>query len=133
MYAHFDQKQGTYKKLTFDPTLYEKVVSIQRKEFISTYWTVDALWNLGKPKCAIGPQLKNFELAYYTFIMMLTDVQAAFTRLGFWMESQVADLYRWRIQCQCDFLRDASQKASRFLNIIQVTSQMGSALERQCD
>jgi sugar (pentulose or hexulose) kinase len=80
MYTHFDQKQGTYKKLKFDPSLYEKVVSIPEKRIHFHYLNADA-YGIPQAKVIDWAQFENFELAYYTFIHELTELQVASLRL----------------------------------------------------
>jgi sugar (pentulose or hexulose) kinase len=76
MYAYFDQVKGTYKKLTFDPQLYERVVSCPEKRIHFHYLKVED-FEISQATVTDWSQFENFDLAYYTFIHELTDLQIA--------------------------------------------------------
>jgi len=76
MYAYFDQVKGTYKKLTFDPQLYERVVSYPKKRIHFHYLKAED-FEISQATVTDWSQFENFDLAYYTFIHELTDLQIA--------------------------------------------------------
>ncbi len=80
MYAHFDQKQGTYKKLTFDSKLYEKVAAYPKKRIHFQYLKAED-YDIPQAEETDWTQFEDFEHAYYTFIHELTDLQVASLQL----------------------------------------------------
>jgi sugar (pentulose or hexulose) kinase len=76
MYAYFDQVKGTYKKLVFDPQLYERVVSYPIKRIHFHYLKAED-FEISQATVTDWSQFENFDLAYYTFIHELTDLQIA--------------------------------------------------------
>jgi sugar (pentulose or hexulose) kinase len=76
MYAFFDQVKGTYKKLAFDLQLYERVVSCPEKRIHFHYLKAED-FEISQATVTDWSQFKNFDLAYYTFIHELTDLQIA--------------------------------------------------------
>ena len=76
MYAFFDQVKGTYKKLNFDPQLYERVVSYPEKRIHFHYLKAED-FEISQAAVTDWSQFESFDLAYYTFIHELTDLQIA--------------------------------------------------------
>jgi sugar (pentulose or hexulose) kinase len=76
MYGYFDQAKGTYKKLVFDPQLYERVVSCPKKRIHFQYLKAED-FEISQATVTDWSQFENFDLAYYTFIHELTDLQIA--------------------------------------------------------
>jgi sugar (pentulose or hexulose) kinase len=76
MYGYFDQAKGTYKKLVFDPQLYERVVSCPKKRIHFQYLKAED-FEISQATVTYWSQFENFDLAYYTFIHELTDLQIA--------------------------------------------------------
>jgi sugar (pentulose or hexulose) kinase len=76
MYGYFDQAKGTYKKLIFDEMIYQKVISSAEKRIHFRYLKAED-YGIPQAKLTDWTQFENFDLAYYTFIHELTDLQIA--------------------------------------------------------
>jgi hypothetical protein len=80
MYAHWDLPLGTYKKMKFDPSTYEKV-SANTKKRIGFHYLKPEDYGLEKANRTDWSSFSDFEEAYYTFIHELTDIQVASLKL----------------------------------------------------
>jgi sugar (pentulose or hexulose) kinase len=76
MYGYFDQTKGTYKKLIFDEMIYQKVISSAEKRIHFHYLKAED-FGIAQAEITDWSQFENFDLAYYTFIHELTDLQIA--------------------------------------------------------
>ncbi len=80
MYAHWDLPLGTYKKLTFDESLFQKV-SQNRIKRIAFQYLKPADYGLEKAESSDWDSFSEFTEAYYTFIHEITDIQVASIQL----------------------------------------------------
>lgn len=76
MYKHWDLPLGTYKKLQFDPAIFEKVAKNPGKR-IGFYYLKPEDYGLKKAESTDWSGFSEFTEAYYTFIHELTDIQVA--------------------------------------------------------
>jgi hypothetical protein len=76
MYAYFKLPQGTYKKLIFEETLFQKVRANSAKR-IAFHYLKPKDFDLQTAYQTDWSSFENFEEAYYTFIDELTDLQLA--------------------------------------------------------
>lgn len=80
MYAYWNLPLGTYKKLKFDPKVFEKISS-QRKKRIAFHYLKPQEYGLESANCTDWGSFPEFIDAYYTFIDELTDIQVASLQL----------------------------------------------------
>ncbi|HSF52098.1 MAG TPA: FGGY family carbohydrate kinase, partial [Algoriphagus sp.] len=80
MYAFWDLPMGTYKKLKFDESYYQKV-SQNPKKRIGFHYLKPADYGLEKADSTDWGGFSEFTEAYYTFLHELTDIQVASLRL----------------------------------------------------
>ncbi len=80
MYAHWELPLGTYKKLQFDESLYQKVSGRATKR-IGFQYLKPADYGLEKADSSDWSSFSEFTEAYYTFLHELTDIQVASLRL----------------------------------------------------
>ena len=80
MYEHFRMPQGTYKKLKFNMTLFEKVKDYRGKRIHFQYLKPED-YGIDHPSESSWQQIPEFNEAYYTFIHELTDLQTAAIKL----------------------------------------------------
>ncbi|MBN7811023.1 sugar kinase [Algoriphagus sp. H41] len=80
MYAFWQLPLGTYKKLRFDESLYEKVNASATKRIGFKYLKPQD-YGLEKAETNDWGSFPEFTEAYYTFIHELTDIQVASLRL----------------------------------------------------
>jgi hypothetical protein len=80
MYSHWTLPLGTYKKLKFDESLYQKV-SKNPKKRIGFKYLKPADYGLEKVDSSDWSSFSEFTEAYYTFLHELTDIQAASIQL----------------------------------------------------
>jgi sugar (pentulose or hexulose) kinase len=80
MYAHWQLPLGTYKKLKFDPSIYQKV-SQNPKKRIGFHYLKPTDYGLEKAESTDWNSFSEFTEAYYTFLHELTDIQAASIQL----------------------------------------------------
>jgi len=76
MYAYWDLPLGTYKKLKFDKSLFEKVANHAQKR-IGFHYLKPEDYGLEKADHSDWSSFPEFTEAYYTFIHELTDIQVA--------------------------------------------------------
>ncbi|MFT6895393.1 MAG: hypothetical protein ACJAWX_003016, partial [Algoriphagus sp.] len=76
MYAYFKLPQGTYKKLIFEETLFQKVRANSANR-IAFHYLKPKDFDLQTAYQTDWSSFENFEEAYYTFIDELTDLQLA--------------------------------------------------------
>lgn len=76
MYKHWDLPLGTYKKLQFDPAIFEKVAKNPAKR-IGFHFLKPEDYGLEKAESTDWSGFSEFTEAYYTFIHELTDIQVA--------------------------------------------------------
>ena len=76
MYAHFQLERGTYKRLTFDDAMYQKVKARSEKR-ITFQYLKPGNFGLESVENTDWASFENFEEAYYTFMDELTDLQIA--------------------------------------------------------
>ncbi|MFC3880328.1 FGGY-family carbohydrate kinase [Algoriphagus namhaensis] len=74
MYAHFHLERGTYKKLTFDDAICQKVRAKSEKR-IAFHYLKPGDFDLESAEKTDWASFENFEEAYYTFMNELTDLQ----------------------------------------------------------
>ncbi|MHA7130867.1 FGGY-family carbohydrate kinase [Algoriphagus namhaensis] len=74
MYAHFHLERGTYKKLTFDDAIYQKVRAKSEKR-IAFHYLKPGDFGLESADKTDWSCFEHFEEAYYTFMDELTDLQ----------------------------------------------------------
>lgn len=80
MYAHWNLPLGTYKKLQFDPSIFEKVAANAQKR-IGFHYLKPEDYGLEKTDFTDWSSFSDFTEAYYTFIHELTDIQVASLKL----------------------------------------------------
>lgn len=80
MYAHWQLPLGTYKKLKFDESLYQKVAQNPKKR-IGFHYLKPADYGLEKAESTDWNSFSEFTEAYYTFLHELTDIQVASIQL----------------------------------------------------
>jgi sugar (pentulose or hexulose) kinase len=80
LYEHFQMPLGTYKKLKFNATLYEKVKDHKEKR-IHFHYLKPEDYGLEQAKRNNWTIFQEFNEAYYTFIHELTDLQTAAIKL----------------------------------------------------
>ncbi len=80
MYAFWQLPLGTYKKLKFDQTLYEKVSERDTKRIGFKYLKPQD-YGLERAEASDWASFPEFTEAYYTFLHELTDIQVASLRL----------------------------------------------------
>jgi sugar (pentulose or hexulose) kinase len=80
MYTHWQLSLGTYKKLKFDESLYQKV-SQNSKKRIGFHYLKPADYGLQKADLTDWGSFSEFTEAYYTFLHELTDIQVASIQL----------------------------------------------------
>ena len=80
MYAYWDLPLGTYKKLRFEESWYQKV-SAHTKKRICFHYLKPADYGLEKADSSDWSSFSEFKEAYYTFLHELTDIQVASLRL----------------------------------------------------
>ena len=80
MYAYFKLPQGTYKKLIFEETLFQKVRANSAKR-IAFHYLKPKDFDLETADQTDWSSFENFEEAYYTFMDELTDLQLASLKL----------------------------------------------------
>ncbi|MBC6366741.1 FGGY-family carbohydrate kinase [Algoriphagus sp. AK58] len=80
MYKHWDLPLGTYKKLQFDPSIFEKVAANAQKR-IGFHYLKPQEYGLEKAEFTDWSIFSEFTEAYYTFIHELTDIQVASLKL----------------------------------------------------
>jgi len=76
MYAYFKLPQGTYKKLIFEESLFQKVRAKSVKR-IAFHYLKPQDFDLETANQTDWGSFENFEEAYYTFMDELTDLQLA--------------------------------------------------------
>ncbi|MDF2159156.1 FGGY family carbohydrate kinase [Algoriphagus sp. CAU 1675] len=76
MYSHWDLPLGTYKKLQFDESLFEKVRNIGQKK-IHFHYLKPEDFDLEQAEKTDWNSFSDFEEAYYTFLHELTEIQVA--------------------------------------------------------
>ncbi len=80
MYAYWDLPLGTYKKLRFEESWYQKVSAHTNKR-ICFHYLKPADYGLEKADSSDWSSFSEFKEAYYTFLHELTDIQVASLRL----------------------------------------------------
>jgi len=80
LYSHFQLPQGTYKKLKFNETLYNKVRQLDGKR-IHFHYLKPENFDLDQAEKSDWSSFVDFEEAYYTFLHELTDLQVASIKL----------------------------------------------------
>lgn len=80
LYSYFDLPQGTYKKLKFNETLYNKVRQLDGKR-IHFHYLKPENFELAQAEKSDWSIFLDFGEAYYTFLHELTDLQVASIRL----------------------------------------------------
>ncbi|MCE7053074.1 sugar kinase [Algoriphagus sp. AGSA1] len=80
LYEHYQMPLGTYKKLKFNATLFEKVKEKKSKRFHFHYLKPED-YGLDHVLESTWEVFAEFNEAYYTFIHELTELQAAAIRL----------------------------------------------------
>ena len=80
MYAHWNLPLGTYKKLKFEESWYQKVSQFPEKR-IGFHYLKPADYGLEKADSTDWSSFSEFTEAYYTFLHELTDIQVASLRL----------------------------------------------------
>lgn len=76
MYSFFNLPLGTYKKLTFNEALYQKV-SAKKEKRINFHYLKPNLYEIENANLTDWSSFDDFEEAYYTFIHELTTLQKA--------------------------------------------------------
>ncbi|TDQ15109.1 sugar (pentulose or hexulose) kinase [Algoriphagus boseongensis] len=76
MYSHWNLPLGTYKKLQFDRSIYQRVADSKVKK-IGFHYLKPQDYGLEKADSSDWNQFSDFTEAYYTFIHELTDIQVA--------------------------------------------------------
>lgn len=76
MYSYWNLPLGTYKKLQFDRSIYQRVAESKLKK-IGFYYLKPQDFGLEKADSPNWNQFSDFTEAYYTFIHELTDIQVA--------------------------------------------------------
>lgn len=76
MYSHWDLPLGTYKKLKFDASIFEKVAMFPGKK-IGFHYLKPEDYGLEKANSSDWNSFSDFTEAYYTFLHELTDIQVA--------------------------------------------------------
>jgi len=80
MYTHWDLPLGTYKKMKFDRSAFEKAALANQKR-IGFHYLKPEDYGLEKSNQTDWSSFSDFEEAYYTFIHELTDIQVASLKL----------------------------------------------------
>ncbi len=76
MYGYFKLPQGTYKKLNFEESLFQKVLAKSEKR-IAFHYLKPENFDLETAEETDWSSFENFEEAYYTFMHELTELQLA--------------------------------------------------------
>jgi hypothetical protein len=80
MYTHWDLPLGTYKKLKFERSIYDKVSKSKVKK-IGFHYLKPQDYGLEKAESTDWASFGEFTEAYYTFLHELTDIQVASIKL----------------------------------------------------